>query len=84
MSGRDLPGVPSLTRTDAAVRTKPAAAEASESSGILADRPRCRDREGPRCEHTEHPGLPSSAIHELRTPLTSIHGYAQVLQRHLP
>jgi len=86
MSGMDLPGVSSLTRTDlpahAVLSVERAAPHGTSSKDRATD-----DSPGPcpRAEAADHSrsGLPSSVIHELRTPLTSIHGYAQVLQRNL-
>jgi len=84
MSGRELPGFSSATRSDAAVRTKLPADGGLESNGKLAEVPGLHGSlQSQRCDHAGQAGLPSSVIHELRTPLTSIHGYAQVLQRSL-
>jgi signal transduction histidine kinase len=81
MSGGDLLGASSPTRTDATV-----SASARFGDGAAPDRASRRadgrSRSG-TVAREPRPGLPSSVIHELRTPLTSIHGYAQVLQRTL-
>ncbi|MFN8635719.1 MAG: HAMP domain-containing sensor histidine kinase [Chloroflexota bacterium] len=91
MSGLDLPGVVSLTRTDMTVTSvltgDRGARPGGRDSGTSARAEAAPNDEGPsRTRQVSKPcraGLPSSAIHELRTPLTSIHGYSQVLQRSL-